>query len=108
MKKTVILLVIACLGLGSGIYVANKTQDKNFAQTFVDKEKQLASGPWSVKHPHWTGKLIKTADNRVKLDRNGDMATIISNQNGLLTVKWDRWGKETFKCDNKNNCTLNK
>lgn len=108
MKKTLILLVIACLGLGSGIYVASKTQETNLTQIFANKEKQPLTGSWSVKHPHWSGNLVKTAENRVKLDRNGDMATIVSNQNGLLTVKWDRWGTETFKCDNNNNCTLNK
>ena len=108
MKKTLILLVIACLGLGSGVYVAHQTKSTNLTQILANKEKTQKVISWSVKHPHWTGKLTKTADNRVKLDRNGDMATIISNQNGLLTVKWDRWGTETFACDNNNSCTLKK
>ena len=107
MKKTLILLVIACLGLGSGVYVAHQTNSTNLVTAFANKAK-TAPVTWMVSHPNWTGKLTKTADNRVKLDSNGDTATIISNQNGLLTVKWDRWGSETFKCDNKNVCTLNK
>ena len=106
MKKTIILLVIACLGLGCGVYVAHQTQSKNLTQIFANREKTSANGPWTVNHPSWTGKLAKTGDNRVTLDVNGDTATIISNQNGLLTVKWDKWGNETFQCNNNNICTL--
>ncbi len=108
MKKVLILLVIACFGLGSGVYIAHKTQDLSLTQLFVNKEKQLAQGPWMVNHPNWTGQLTKVGEGRVKSSSNGDMASIISNKNGMLTIKWDRWGTETFKCDTQNNCTLNK
>ena len=106
MKKTIILLVIACLGLGSGVYFAHHTKSQNLTQMFVSKDKTLSNGPWTINHPSWTGKLSKTAGNRVTLDINGDTATIISNKNGLLTIKWDRWGNETFQCNNQNVCTL--
>lgn len=107
MKKTLILLVIACLGLGSGVYVAHQTKSTNLVTAFANQAKTTPT-TWTVSHPKWTGKLTKTSDNRIKSSINGDMATIISDQNGLLTIKWDRWGNETFKCDNKNVCTLNK
>ena len=108
MKKTLILLVIACLGLGSGVYVAHQTTSKNLVQMFAAKGKTTAPASWTVVHPSWTVKLAKTGDHRVTLDTNGDNASIISNKDGLLTVKWDRWGTETFKCNDKNVCTLNK
>ena len=108
MKKTLILVVIACLGLGSGIYVAHQTKSSNLVQTFAERSKSIAATSWTVNHPSWTGKLTKTSNNRIKSSVNGDTATIISNKDGLLTVKWDRWGSETFKCDDKNVCTLNK
>ena len=106
MRKTVILLVIACLGIGSGLYVAHLMQSKNMTPLFADNKKATDNGPWTVNHPSWTGKLAKTGNDRVVLDINGDTATIISNKNGVLTVKWDKWGSETFKCDSKNICTL--
>ncbi|MBR5130364.1 MAG: hypothetical protein IKV03_03985 [Alphaproteobacteria bacterium] len=106
MKKAVILIVIACLGLGSGAYVAHKTQSKNLTQIFANKTQPSINGPWVINHPNWTGRLTKTGENRIVSNVNGDTATIISNQNGLLTIKWDKWGNETFKCDNKNICTL--
>lgn len=108
MKKTLILLVIACLGLGSGVYVAHQSQSYNLTQLFVKNTKTLTPTSWTVTHPSWSGKFTKTAENRVKLDMNGDMATIISDKEGLLTVKWDKWGTETFSCDSKNSCTLKK
>ncbi len=108
MKRTLILLVIACLGLGSGVYVAKQTQSKNLVQMFVAKEKATAPVSWTVSHPSWSGKFTKTGENRITLSANGDTATIISNKDGLLTVKWDKWGTETFKCNAKNVCSLNK
>ena len=108
MKKILILLVIACLGLGCGVYVAHQTKSKNLVQMFAAKGKTTAPVSWTVTHPNWTGKFTKTGENRIVLNTNGDGATIISNKDGLLTVKWDRWGTETFKCDNKNSCTLKK
>ena len=108
MRKILILLVIACLGLGSGVYVAHQTKSKNLVQMFAAKGKTTAPVSWTVNHPKWTGKFTKTGDNRIILSTNGDKATIVSNKDGLLTVKWDRWGTETFKCNDKNVCTLNK
>lgn len=107
MKKFIILATIACLGLGAGIYTAKMTQDGSLSQLFT-KNDAMQTGPWKVKHPHWAGNLIKNGENRVRLDANGDWATIISNKDGLITVKWDRWGTETFKCNDQNDCTLKK
>ncbi|MGN1063600.1 MAG: hypothetical protein ACI4QM_04690, partial [Alphaproteobacteria bacterium] len=97
MKKIVILAVIACLGLGAGIYTAKKTQNINLATLFKSAEKQEAQAikAWNVVHPSWKGQLVKKGENRVRSLVNGDMATIISDKNGILTVKWDKWGSES-------------
>lgn len=109
MKKVLTLLVIACLGVGAGIYTAKKTQNINFEDWFKKQEqKEQVAGPWDIVHPHWKGQLIVTNGNRVRLQVNGDMATIISNKDGVLTIKWDKWGRESFKCNDKNSCTLMK
>ncbi len=105
MKKIAVLAIVACLGLGAGIYTAMKTNEVDFSKVAANQQ-QFES--WNVKHTHWVGRVKQTAKDRVRSDLNGDMATIISNKNGLLTVKWDRWGTETFECNDKNMCTLKK
>ena len=105
MKKVIILAVIACLGLGTGVFFATKIQDGTISQ-IISGNDVLQSGPWNVKHPKWSGTLVKNGKNRLRSNVNGDTATIISAKNGVLTVKWDRWGTESFKCNTQNSCTL--
>lgn len=102
MKKLLLILIVAALGVGAGMYVASKTDSLPIKEWVSVKTQQ----PWDITHPSWKGKLIPDGENRAYLNINGDYATIISYENGILTVKWDNWGTEKFKCDANNKCTL--
>lgn len=99
MKKVILILIVAALGISGGVYLASKTD-------MTQNQAQVQEQTWNVTHPRWKGKLILESPNRVYLNINGDYATIISNENGVLAVKWDNWGTESFACDTQNNCTL--
>lgn len=102
MKKLLLILIIAALGVGGGMYLASKT-DSLPVQEWVKAKTEKS---WNITHPKWQGTLTSEGQNRAYLNINGDYATIVSNENGILTVKWDNWGTESFKCDAQNNCTL--
>lgn len=104
-KQLITLCAVACLGLGSGIYAAHSIYNIDLSD-IVNNDTRIEQLVWDVKHSNWSGKLIQLSDNRVQLDINGDMATIMSNENNVLTVKWDNWGTETFKCDTQHSCVL--
>lgn len=61
---------------------------------------------WEFKQPYWTDQ-IGVVGNRIKRVHAG-AATILSQENNEITVKWDDWGQETFVCDENNICTLKK
>lgn len=102
-KKIIILLIIACLGAGAGVYTASKTKNFSFSSLFKGTPEEPTE--WAVTHPSWQGNLILEGKDRVYLDVNGDYATILSNKDGILTVKWDNWGTESFQCNDQNQCT---
>ncbi len=103
-KKILITVAVACLGLGAGIYTAAHMDGFSKVPSLKKEKNQT----WEVTHPYWTGTFIKEGDNRIYLTTTGDYATIISDENGILTVKWDNWGTESFACDQDHKCALKK
>ena len=103
-KKILITVAVTCLGLGAGMYTAAHMD--NFPKVLPQKKEKPKT--WEVSHPNWTGTFIKEGDNRIYLTTTGDYATIVSDENGILTVKWDNWGTESFACDQDLKCTFKK
>lgn len=48
-----------------------------------------------INHPQWKDNFIINGS-RGKRQRRNDQATILNNENGRLSLKWDEWGKENF------------
>lgn len=104
-KNLLIALVVACLGTGAGIYTAQQT-DMFSVTTKVKEWLHISPKTYYVKHPSWTGTFTRVDDNRIYLDFSESYATILSEKDGILTVKWDKWGTESFKCTANNKCTF--
>lgn len=47
-------------------------------------------------HKYWTDYLV-FEDNRIKMFRKKDTATILEKTEDMIKIKWDKWGIETFK-----------
>ena len=51
---------------------------------------------WTFQHAAWKDTLVETGKNRLCRQGNNDCATVIRRSPELLTLRWDKWGEESF------------
>lgn len=87
---------------------ANKTKhllDETLLQRKLDEDCKNYSNDYIISHPNWTDHFIFDSDKRLRRANNpSQTATLISNQDGILMIKWDNWGTESFSCDSYKSC----
>ncbi|MBR5130311.1 MAG: glycosyltransferase family 2 protein [Alphaproteobacteria bacterium] len=91
---------------------ANKT--KNIVNQKVLEETlkkycptDIANATW-VKHKFWDDFFVFEGKNRIHRYANKDAATIIKDTPNTLVIKWDRYGTEEFKKQDKNKLIFTK
>ena len=103
MKKQLILFIILLIMLIAilvGYTVAKKNYDPLQRLVFETSQKQEDMiTPIQFQHPDWTDTMILEGNNRMYRESILDYATIIEKTPDSYTIKWDKWGTETFKKD---------
>lgn len=59
-----------------------------------------------VKHDFWEDFLVYEADNRLRRYSNNNRATVIQKNDHDITIKWDQYGTETFRINDKHQFVL--
>lgn len=103
MKKQLmlfIILLIMLIAILIGYTIAKKNYDPLQRLIFETNQKQIdMTIPVQFQHPDWTDTMILEGNNRMYRESILDYATIIERTPDSYTIKWDKWGTETFKKD---------
>ncbi len=80
--------------------MAHKNQSLNYLSqpvfNQIIKETCPPDTAEKVIHPRWTDVFV-FEEKRVYRHQNKDYATIMKKTDNVLTIKWDKWGTETFE-----------
>lgn len=96
-------------------FVLDRIIEENKTKKILDddllQEKKVydckkTAGAYYLVHPNWQDYLIPAKD-KTKVARESNdtqTATILSLENDIITLKWDGWGIERFKCNANKRC----
>lgn len=87
---------------------ANRTKhlvDEKLLQAKHTEYCKDTENSYYIWHPHWADIFVFNSATRVHRSADpSQTATLISNKDNILTIKWDKWGTERFLCDAHKSC----
>ncbi len=86
-----VVLLILVIVTGVALFWVERQNEAKLAEVAAIEEIVF-------EHPQWSSDMILEGDNRIyRANSPGEQATIIERTPTSFTIKWDRWGTETFE-----------